>query len=284
MRWANAAGTAMLGRMPEPVEETPEPRTRTSLATDLRNLGVRAGSVLLVHSSLSALGWVCGGAVAVVQALLDVLGPDGTLVVPAHTGGNSDPSLWERPPVPRAWWPVIREHMPAYDPAVTPARDGLGVIPELARTWPGALRSNHPATSFAAIGPAAGEIVRNHRLHEGLGEESPLGRIYALDGDVLLLGVGHDSNTSLHLAEARIPESPQMTYGAAVAGPDGERRWATWVDVDYDADDFDRLGADLDVALRPTIGTVGSARCTLARQRALVDFAVDWIRTNRSLT
>ncbi len=271
----------MLGRMPEPVEDTAEPRTRPGLAADLRALGVRAGSVLLVHSSLSALGWVCGGPVAVIQALLDALGPDGTLVVPAHSGGNSDPANWQHPPVPRSWWQVIRDTTPAYDPAVTPTRS-VGVIPELARTWPGALRSNHPATSFAAIGPAAAEIVRDHRLDEGFGEESPLGRIYALGGDVLLLGVGHDSNSSMHLAEARVPGSPQIAYGAAVAGPDGGQRWVTWVDVDYDADDFDRLGADFDAAVGPTIGTVGSARCTLTRQRAVVDFAEDWLRTHRS--
>ncbi|MGA8114069.1 MAG: AAC(3) family N-acetyltransferase [Actinocatenispora sp.] len=269
--------------MPEPVEDTPEPRTRASLAADLRALGVRAGSVLLVHSSLSSLGWVCGGPVAVVQALLDALGPDGTLVVPTHTGDNSDPAMWQRPPVPAAWWPVIRNTMPAFDPAVTPSR-GLGVIPELARTWPGAVRSGHPATSFAAIGPAAEEITRGHLLHEGLGDESPLGRIHAADGDVLLLGVGHDNNTSLHLAEARIPESPRISYGAAVAAPDGGRQWVTWIDVDYDSDDFDRLGADLDAVVRPAVGTVGSATCTLARQRDVVDFAVEWLRKHRPLS
>src|SRR5215467_1319735 len=124
-----------------------EPRTRASLAADLRALGLRPGSVVIVHSSLSSLGWVCGGPVAVVEALLDVLGPNGTLVVPTHSGDNSDPAEWRRPPVPETWWPIIREHMPAYDPARTPST-GVGIIPETVRTWPGALRSNHPRTSF----------------------------------------------------------------------------------------------------------------------------------------
>ncbi len=90
------------------VEKTPSPRTRSSLARDLRSLGIKAGDLVLVHSSLSSLGWVAGGAPAVVLALRDVLGEGGTLVVPTQTGDNSDPKDWSRPPVPEAWWPLIR--------------------------------------------------------------------------------------------------------------------------------------------------------------------------------
>src|SRR3954451_5211693 len=121
------------------VARSRRPVTRTSLGDDLRRLGVRPGAVLLVHTSVSALGWVCGGAQAVVEALLDALGPEGTLVVPTPTGGNPDPAGWGPPPVPESWWEPIREHMPPYDPRVTPAR-GLGAVVEVARTWPGARR------------------------------------------------------------------------------------------------------------------------------------------------
>ncbi|MEV5899524.1 AAC(3) family N-acetyltransferase, partial [Streptomyces sp. NPDC052127] len=128
--------------------------TRDSLAAELRALGVEPGEILLVHSSLSSLGWVCGGAVAVVRGLLDAIGPDGTLVVPTQSGDLSDPALWSNPPVPAQWWERIRTAMPAYDPLITPAL-GVGVIPETVRTWPGALRSAHPQTSFAALGARA---------------------------------------------------------------------------------------------------------------------------------
>src|SRR4051794_10547238 len=104
---------------------TDSPPTRSSLATDLTALGLRDGDTVIVHSSLRAVGWVPGGRVAVTQALLDVLGTGGTLVVPTQTMENSDPKHWSRPPVPKAWWPVIREHMPAFDPAVWPSR-GIG--------------------------------------------------------------------------------------------------------------------------------------------------------------
>src|SRR5512146_2871888 len=95
----------------ETISKIGMPRTRESLAHDFRTLGVEPGMVVIVHSSLSAIGWVCGGAVAVIQALLDVLTPLGTLVMPAHSGELSDPAQWHHPPVPESWWSVIRETM-----------------------------------------------------------------------------------------------------------------------------------------------------------------------------
>jgi aminoglycoside 3-N-acetyltransferase len=263
----------------ELVARTDRPRTRATIAADLRALGVRAGSVLLVHSSVTALGWVTGGPVAVVQGLLDALGPEGTLVVPTHTPENSDPAKWSNPPVPGDWWPVIREAMPGFDPAVTPSR-WMGAVAETVRTWPGARRSDHPVTSFAAYGPRADGIVSGHRLGDGLGDSSPLGRVYEADGDILLLGVGHGSNTSLHLAEYRVTDPPRARFGGAVLGPAG-REWTWWDDVDVDEDDFERLGADLDATGAVTVGPVGSAQCRLMRQRAAVDFAVWWFAAHR---
>src|SRR5688500_19439132 len=99
------------------------PVTRAALAEDLGRLGVRPGSVLLAHSSLSALGWVCGGAQAAVEGLLDALGPEGTLVVPTHSNGNSDPAGWRNPPVPESWWPAIREQHPGIVSAVTTSKN-----------------------------------------------------------------------------------------------------------------------------------------------------------------
>jgi aminoglycoside 3-N-acetyltransferase len=261
------------------IEGAEAPVTQASLAADLRRLGLREGGVVLVHTSLSALGWVCGGAQAVVGALLDALGPEGTLVVPTHTAGNSEPSRWQAPPVPESWWPVIRAEMPAYDPAVTPPR-GLGVVVDVGRSWPGALRSVHPVDSFAAIGPRAAEITDGHALESGLGERSPLARVHDLDGDVLLLGAGHGSNTSMHLAEHRVPHPKRDSYGAAVIGPEG-RRWATWEDVVADADDFDALGAAFEATGAVTTGAAGAGTARLMRQRALVAFAVAWLTEHR---
>src|SRR2546423_10154420 len=102
------------------IARTPVPGTIASLASDLGLLGVESGMTLLVHSSLSALGWVCGGPVAVVRALIDVLTPAGTLVMPAHSDNLSDPARWQNPAVPPEWVPVIRATMPAFEPRLTP--------------------------------------------------------------------------------------------------------------------------------------------------------------------
>lgn len=264
---------------PGVIARSPGPVTRAGLAAELGRLGVRSGSVLLVHSALSALGWVCGGAQTVVEALLDALGPDGTLVAPSHTGGNSDPAAWGNPPVPEPWWPVIREHMPAFDPRVTAAH-GMGAIAEAVRTWPGARRSAHPQVSFSAVGAHAEAVTAGHALKSAFGDASPVARVHDFDGDVLLLGVGHGSNSSLHLAEHRVADPPREVSAAAVATPEG-RRWVRWEDVVADESDFEALGAAFDATGATRTGPAGAGEARLMRQRKLVAFATEWLAEHR---
>ncbi|MFF0184358.1 aminoglycoside N(3)-acetyltransferase [Streptomyces sp. NPDC005244] len=248
--------------------------TRDSLAADLRTLGVQAGGTLLVHSSLSSLGWVNGGPVTLVQGLLDVLGPDGTLVVPTQSGDLSDPALWSNPPVPEDWWATIRATMPAYDPRVTPSR-GVGVIPETVRTWPGALRSAHPETSFAALGPGAARIVEGHATDCRLGERSPLARLEACGARVLLLGAGYDTCTTFHLAEYRVP-SPVVEVGRPSA-----EGWRTVREVSITSELFAELGADFERD-RPVVrGAVGAATARLFPVADAVAYAERWLPLHR---
>lgn len=253
---------------------TAGPITVESLVGDLGRLGLAAGQTVLVHSSLSSLGWVCGGGVAVVEALLTVLGTEGTLVVPTHTAGCSDPAEWVNPPVPESWWDTIRNQMPAFHRATTPSR-GMGAVPEVVRSWPGARRSRHPQVSFAAVGLAADLITSGHQLADGMGEGSPLARLYDLDALVLLIGVGHDRNSSLHLAQHRGAGRPRVEQSGPVL-VEGERQWLTWDDLDLDTDDFPVLGVHLDGSGATQRGVVGLAEARLMSQRRVVDDAVAW--------
>lgn len=259
------------------VQRTSQPRTRTSLAEDLRRLGLTPGMVVLVHSSLSALGWVNGGPVAVIQALMDVLTPEGTLMLPAHSGDLSDPAEWNSPPVPAEWHQIIRDTMPAYDPRFTPTR-GLGRVAELFRTFPDVTRSGHPCVSFAAWGAQAQFLTENHRLNWSLGEDSPLARLYDLDGRVLLLGTGHDNNTSIHLAQYRVNDAfPVIRQGAPMIR-DGQRQWVEYQDLELETDGFEEIGNSFQSIGGIITGQVGSAEAQLMRQRALVDHAVEWFQ------
>jgi aminoglycoside 3-N-acetyltransferase len=261
------------------VNKTPMPHSRASLATDLRQLGLEAGMTVIVHSALSALGWVIGGPVAVVQALTDVITPDGTIVMPTHTTEYSDPEPWQHPPVPQEWWQMIRDHMPAFDPQITPTR-GMGAIVEVFRTLPGTLRSNHPTLSFAAWGRHADQITSSHALEFSLGETSPLARVYDLNGKVLLLGVGYENCTSLHLAQYRTPGVPEEMQGSPYL-ENGQRVWKVYRDIDLDTDHFADIGLDFEGQHDVKVGKIGLAQVKLFSQRAAVDFAQRWL-TNRT--
>ena len=258
------------------------PLTVGSTAEELRTLGVASGMLLLVHTSLSKLGWVCGGPVAVVEAILAVLGNQGTLVMPAHTPHLSEPSQWTNPPVPEEWWPVIRAEMPAFNPEATPSW-GMGAVAECFRKYPGVIRSEHPHSSFCAFGPLAEEITAEHHLEDALGDSSPLAKIYSLLGHVLLLGTEHDKNTSLHLAERRAlgANMKRSLAGAPVASHDG-RQWRTFSECEYDTSDFNRIGAAFTQQSKHSItGQVGMGTAMFMPQVQLVDFAVEWISENR---
>ncbi|MGW2652483.1 aminoglycoside N(3)-acetyltransferase [Streptomyces sp. NPDC001478] len=268
---------------PRTANPSAAPHTGALLAAQLTALGVERGGVLMVHASLRAVGRVDGGADTVVRALREALGPEGTLVVPAFTPENSDTSPHYRARVhglDADAREAVRAAMPAFDPATTPA-PSMGRLAETVRRSPGAARSAHPQTSFAAVGPLAAAVLAGHRPDCHLGEDSPLARLDDLHSQVLLLGTGYATCTAFHLAEYRAPSPPRRTYRCVVR--DGtRRRWWTYEDVALDDSDFATLGTDFERSGAPVrTSPVGSAPARLFRLPAAVEFARGWLPAHR---
>lgn len=247
------------------------PKSAASLARDLLRIGVEPGMTLMVHSSLSAIGWVVGGAETVVRVLVDGLGSRGTLVMPCATPLCADPAQWAGPEVPSAWLDIIRQHLPVFDPETTPT--SLGAIPEMFRNWPGVTRSHHPLESVCARGPEASNITRQHPLEFSEGRNGPFGKLYELDSRILLLGVGFNRCTALHFAESLV-EKRRVQNVRFPAFQGGQR---IWIEVPNVADDngahFPTIGRRYLETGRARQGCIGDAVSTLVSMRDLVGFA-----------
>ncbi len=255
---------------------------KQDLLDALRQVGVRPGQCVMVHTSLRSFGYLCGGAQTVIEALIECVGETGTLMMPTQSWKNLDPATGVHWEVSQSAWPAIRAHWPAYDKALTPTNT-MGAVAEMFRRWPGVLRSDHPARSVAAWGRHAAFLTQNHDLCNIFGDGSPIGRLYELDGYVLLLGVGYDKNTSLHLADARAdyPGKHNVTEHSAVL-ENGSRVWKAYDTLYVDGEDFPEIGAAFEKAYPIERVQLGGGTIKFMRQRPLVDFAVQWIEANRN--
>lgn len=247
----------------------------------LAYVGICKGQTVMVHTSLSSLGFVCGGAQVMIEALLEAVGDEGTIMMPAQSWKNLDPAAgvhWEEP---EEWWPLIRENWPAYNKDITPTNT-MGAVAEMFRKWPGALRSDHPARSVAAKGRYTSYLTSDHDLSNIFGEGSPIGKLYELDGSVLLIGVGYDKNTSLHLADVRAdyPGKHNSTEFSAIM-ENGRRVWKQYETLYVDGEDFNEIGRAFERECHVKKADLGNGTITLMKQRELVDFAVRWIEENR---
>jgi aminoglycoside 3-N-acetyltransferase len=263
---------------------------RGQLGADLGSLGLRARQDLLIHCSLRQVGPIDGGAATLLGAIEAVTGPKATLVVPAQTAGNSFSSRTFRAATaglePDDYARFIAA-MPGFDPVSTPST-GMGAFAEHVRTRPGARRSSHPQSSFAALGPRAAAAMAVHDLGCHLGGQSPLGWLYDADAAILLLGVGYAACTAFHLAEYRLPGAvPTRDYRCFTVNG-GARTAHKFYDIDLIDGDFELIGAALDAATwadagdTPRHGRVGMAACTLLPMRAAVDFAHSWMADHRA--
>jgi aminoglycoside 3-N-acetyltransferase len=263
------------------VDATEEPITKKRLVEDFRKAGISPGDTLIVHSSMRTIGWIVGGAVTVIEALMEAVSDQGTLVMPTQSTDNGEPSRWRAPPVPEEWWKIIRDELPPYNPVTTPTRK-MGIIAETFRKYPNVYRSAHPQASFGAWGKTAKYVVETHPADDAFGEKSPLAKLYEQDAKILLIGIGLEANTSLHYAEAKanLPDMPVESKGAAVL-EDGKRAWKTWEEPEYDDDDFHKIAGDFEEQEGLSPVYIGQAESHIFEMRELIDYAVCWLRKNR---
>lgn len=262
------------------VDQTKKLNTVITLAEDMRKLGVKEGATLLVHSSLSSIGWVNGGAVAVIEALMNVVTTKGTLVMPAQSSEWSDPSKWQNPPVPEAWWEEIRATMPPYDKRTTPVI-GMGKIADVFRIYSTVERSHHPAVSFAAWGKNKKEVLANHSIDFGLGEQSPLAKLYQMDAQILFIGTSYDTNTAFHLGEYRAPGYKVVQEGAPIT-ENGERIWRHYQEIDFAEEQFEHLGELFEREHSVKKDQIGLAESRLFSLREAVDFSANYFQRTRA--
>lgn len=247
------------------------------LTTDLRTLGLAPGDVVLVHTSMKGLGHIDGGPNAVIEALLEAVGEEGTVLFPTLTGSDKDGP----------------DHPPVIDLASTPCARFVGIVPEAARQYPGAVRSVHPTHSVVALGANQERWTNGHEHGASpCDEASPYYRLMEQGGKILLLGgVTHNSNTSMHCIE-EIAGVPYHLHEALSDGrvrlPDGNEvvvrnRLHQWAEL-YSEFDLER---DFTLANDPLIAAgaqrqhaIGPTDSTLIDARAMRDVLVPILKTD----
>lgn len=249
--------------------------TRTSLAADLRAIGLEPGDAVLVHAALRQVGRVIGGPDTLLSAMLDVVGAEGTVL------GYTD---WQIDDFGRDYL-EFREDVPAFDPERSRATRDNGFWPEMLRTTPGALRSGNPGASMAAIGGRAAWFVADHALDYGYGPQSPLGKLVEARGKVLMLGATLDHMTLLHHAEhlANFPNKRIVRYEAPLL-VDGVKTWRWFEEFDTSnspdgmADDYFATIVEAFLATgQGTRGVIGEAGSVVVPAAEMVGFAVRWM-------
>ena len=251
-----------------------QPISQEELITDFRKMGIENGMNVMMHSSLSKIGWVIGGAQTVVNALVDVIGEKGTIVMPSATPYCLHPKEWGDKRIPEDWILKIAEHLPVFNKNTTPTT--MGIIPETFRNWPQTLRSDHPISSICARGKLAKELTQFHSLEISEGIHTPYEKIYELNFKIILLGVGFNRCTMLHFAESK-SKNRRLTTSNYPIYKDNKKEWIEVQDMGNDnSTHFPKIG-ELYVENKMTaIGKIGNADAILFPAKTIVDFGTQY--------
>ena len=255
--------------------------TKKDLIEYFEEIGIKTGMVVEVHASLRDMGYICGGAETFNDALLEVVGYSGTIVMPMHCAENEEPSYFKSPAIAFEDMPKYRANMPCFNPKTSETYMMSKLVDNLRRRDK-AIVSEHPNVAFVAIGKYAKLLCNYQNLSFALGEESPLGRLYGLKAHCLLVGVDYSSMTSLHLAEYKTEIRPIIMNGAAVL-EDGHRKWKKYLDYDLDSDDgFNDIGKRLENKDLVKELKINNCLCRLVRIDTAVEEGIKYFNERKT--
>ena len=261
--------------------------TQSTLIADLAALGIVAGDSVMVHAGLRSIGPIIGGPDALIAALLEVVGGDGTVMAYADWQGAPEWACDEEGHILPQW----REHVLPFDPARSRAIRDNGAFPEFLRTTPAALRSASPGPSMTALGAKARWLIDPHPLDYGYGPGTPLARLVEAGGKVMMIGAPWETMTLLHHAEhlADIPGKRIVRWDVPFAAPDGVI-WRTVEEFDtgnpvvdgLEDEYFEQVVCDFVAQGGGLQGMIGSAPTLVVNAEPMVAFAVDWLESRFS--
>jgi aminoglycoside 3-N-acetyltransferase len=232
--------------------------TQTQLTHQILDLGIKPNGVLLVHCAFSKVKPVENGAIDLISALQNAIGEDGTLVMPSMTNDDDHP----------------------FDPKNTDCI-GMGIVAHIFWQMPNTLRSDNPH-AFSARGPKADQITAPHPIDIPHGLDSPVGRIYELDGQVLLLGVGQDSNTTIHLAEHLAGVRYRHEKYVTILD-NGQYKKINYLEIDHCCQKFNLVDQWLEEEGLLLQGAIGNAKARLMNSRDIVRRVTKKLETTETI-
>lgn len=210
-----------------------------------KTIGIKQGMLVEVHTSLKSLGYLIGGTQTFVDALIEVVGYNGTIIMPLQCGDRSEPSYFENPPITLELQDYFKEELPAFDKVDTDSYKMSKVVENMRRRS-GSYILNHPLYSFVVYGKYARMLTEDAKLSFALDDESILGKLYRLKANCLLVGVDYSNATCMHLAEYRSKIRPIILQGSKIID-NYEARWKTFLEYELDSDDgFNEIGSILE--------------------------------------
>ncbi len=225
--------------------------------TLLRNIGIQNGDVLEVHASMKSIGFMLGGANALLDAILETIGFEGTIVMSAHSSDNSEPAYFQKPPIDVALYQTIRENTPSFKGKFDDLY-GMGQLAVALQKRPSVYFSNHPQVSMMSHGKHAKWITQSHPLNDMFGLRSPIAKMVELKTKVLLIGVEYDSCTGMHLGEVLSQKRPIIIQGSRMVVGSKEE-WVKFLSHDFDSNDFNQVGRNMELENKVSLSLLGNS-------------------------